>query len=149
MIFLLRVQACSNLFDRITLIARHGPDVEILLLRQQLRIVQRKEVSMSRISRWEKVTLVVLARKLPTTNSTRARLSQVDFGFETRDAAHMARRAWAAQMDLQYGGAARSANDWPPVVPTCISRPGHQGTRRRYTSATERLAYPDAAGVCQ
>ncbi len=56
----------------------HDKDVEILLLRQQLHILQRKQSHPLRISRWEKLTLVVLAHKLTgLTASTRTRLSQV------------------------------------------------------------------------
>lgn len=58
--------------------AEQDKDVEILLLRQQLRILQRKQPRPPRISRWEKLTLVVLARKLTgLTTSARSRLSQV------------------------------------------------------------------------
>ena len=61
----------------------HGKDVEILLLRQQLRILQRKQPRPPRISRWEKLTLLVLANKMTgMTSSTRSRLSQVVFLFK-------------------------------------------------------------------
>ncbi len=53
-------------------------DVEILLLRQQLRILQRKQPRSPRISRWEKLTLVLFVSKLTTlSTSARARLTQV------------------------------------------------------------------------
>jgi len=56
----------------------HDKDVEILLLRQQLRILQRKRPRPLGISRWQKLTLVVLTGKLTTmTTSARARLGQV------------------------------------------------------------------------
>lgn len=39
-------------------------DIEILRLRQHLRILQRKQPRPSRIARWEKLTLLLLANKL-------------------------------------------------------------------------------------
>jgi len=39
--------------------AEYDKDVEILLLRQQVRILQRKQSRPPRISRWEKLTLLV------------------------------------------------------------------------------------------
>ncbi len=57
--------------------ADQDKDVEILLLRHQLRILQRKQPHPPRISRWEKLTRVVLAGKLTTMpNRARARLSK-------------------------------------------------------------------------
>jgi hypothetical protein len=41
-------------------------DLEILLLRQQLRIMQRHQSQKPKLSRWEKLTLAVLAAKLHT-----------------------------------------------------------------------------------
>ena len=38
--------------------------VEVILLRQQLRILERKQRRPPRISRWEKLTLAVLAARL-------------------------------------------------------------------------------------
>lgn len=80
MIFLLVTHVFSRLLDLIWLRRRaeHDKAVEILLLRQQLRILQRKQPHPPRISRWEKLTLVVLARQLTgRTTSVRTRLSQV------------------------------------------------------------------------
>ncbi len=80
MLFFLLSQAFSLLLDLIWLGHQgdHDKDVEILLLRQQLRILQRKHPHALRISAWEKLTLVVLAGKLTTmTTRTRARLGQV------------------------------------------------------------------------
>ncbi len=80
MIFYLLAHPWSVLLDLIWLRHRvdHDKDIEILLLRQQLRILQRKQPHPPRISHWEKLTVVVLARKLTTmTNRARARLSQV------------------------------------------------------------------------
>ncbi len=80
MFFFLLAQAFSLLLDLIWLTCRtaHDKDLEILLLRQQLRIVQRKHPHVPPISRWEKLTLIVLVGKLTgLTSSARGRLSQV------------------------------------------------------------------------
>jgi len=80
MIFLLLAQAWSLLLDLMWLgrRAEQDKDLEILLLRQQLRILQRNVPRAPHISRWDKLTLVVLAGKLTTwTNGARARLGQV------------------------------------------------------------------------
>ncbi len=80
MIFFLLAHAWSVLLDLIWLRchAEHDKNLEILLLRQQLRILQRKQPRPPHISRWEKLVLVALARKLTTmTNSARARLGEV------------------------------------------------------------------------
>ena len=49
-------------------------DLEILLLRQQLRIVERKKISRLPIPKWQKVPLAVLAVRLKerSSNSTEA-----------------------------------------------------------------------------
>ena len=80
MLFFLLAHAFSLLLDLIWLGRRAEPDkeIEILLLRQQLRILHRKHPHAPRISRWQKLTLVVLAGKLTTmTSSGRARLGKV------------------------------------------------------------------------
>jgi putative transposase len=85
MIFSLLAELLLILFDLITLIGRcdQDKDVEILLLRQQLRILQRQHPRSPHVSHWEKLTLVVFARKLTAmTSSARARLGQVVFLFK-------------------------------------------------------------------
>src|SRR5215210_3797248 len=53
-------------------------DLEILLLRHQLRLMQRERPRPLRLSRWEKVTLAVLTAKLAQlTAGPRGRLDQV------------------------------------------------------------------------
>ena len=61
MLFFLLKQALSLLVDLIWMSHRDDRDkaIEILLLRQQLRILQRKHLQSPRISRWEKLTLLV------------------------------------------------------------------------------------------
>ncbi len=44
--------------------AADGNDLEIVLLRHQLRILQRKAGRAPRLARWEKLTLAVLTAKL-------------------------------------------------------------------------------------
>ena len=80
MIFFVLGRIFSLVLGLITLARRSEDekDVEILLLRQQLRILQRKHPHPPRISRGEKLALVVLGGKLTgMTTSTRARLGQV------------------------------------------------------------------------
>jgi hypothetical protein len=58
MVFFYLAQALSPVIDLIRLGRRadHDKDLEILLLRQQLRILQRKQSRATRLSRWEKLT---------------------------------------------------------------------------------------------
>ena len=80
MMFFLMAHVFSVLLDLIRLGRQtdRGKDLEMLLLRQQLRILQRKQPHAPRISRWEKLTLVLLARNLTgLTTSARTHISQV------------------------------------------------------------------------
>ena len=80
MIFYRLAQALALLLDLIWVDRRadRDKDIEILLLRQQLRILQRNKPRVPRVSRWEKLTLIVLVSKLTTmTSSARARIGQV------------------------------------------------------------------------
>lgn len=80
MLFFFLAQALSILIDLAWSHRRSddGKDIEILLLRHQLRILQRKQTPPLRVSRWEKLILLVLARKLTVmTTSARTRLGQV------------------------------------------------------------------------
>ncbi len=80
MLFFLLAQVFSLLLDLIGLSRQtdHDKDLEILLLRQQLRILQRKQPQPPRISRWEKLILLILVGKLVAlTTSARSRLSHV------------------------------------------------------------------------
>ncbi len=64
--FVVLAPALSLLLDLISLRGRpdHDKDGAILLLRQQLRILQRTQPRAPRISRWEKRRFVILARNL-------------------------------------------------------------------------------------
>ena len=109
MLFFLLAQAFSLLLDLIWLGRRadHDKDVEILLLRQQLRILQRKQPRPPRISRWEKLTLLVLAGKLTATDDQRPQPPQSGRApVQARHAAEVAPRACSAKMDLQEEGTA-------------------------------------------
>ena len=116
MLFFLLAQVFSLLLDLIW-VARRGDqdkDVEIVLLRQQLRILQRKQPRPPRISCWEKLSLLVLASKLTgMTNSARARLGQVVLLFkpETLLKWHreLVRRKWTFKQRVPRGR--------PPICP--------------------------------
>src|SRR4028118_1127411 len=80
MMFFLAAHVFSMLLDLIGLGRQtdRTKDLEILLLRQQLQILQRKQPHVPRISRWEKLTLVLLARNLTgLATSARSHISQV------------------------------------------------------------------------
>jgi hypothetical protein len=110
MIFFLVAHVWSALLDLIWFARRsdHDKDLEILLLRQQLRILQRKQPHPPRISRWEKLTLVVFAGKLTAwTNTARVRLGQVVLLFkpETLLKWHreLVRRKWTFKQQAPRG----------------------------------------------
>ena len=78
-------RSLSLLLDLLTVAWRseHEKDLEILLLRQQLRILQRKHPSPPRLSRCEKLGLAVLAARLMTFGRTgRNRLAQAVLVFK-------------------------------------------------------------------
>jgi putative transposase len=66
MFYLVLAQIAALLLDLFALTRRTDPekDLEILLLRQQLRILQRHHPTPPRLARWEKLGLAVLAAKL-------------------------------------------------------------------------------------
>ncbi len=115
MFFFLLAQAFSLLLDLIWLRCRtdHDKEVEILLLRQQLRILQRRQPHSPRISRCEKLTLIVLAGKLTAlTTSTRARLSEVVILFKPDTLLkwhrELVRRKWTFKKKVPLGRPATS-----------------------------------------
>ncbi|MDQ5850550.1 MAG: integrase catalytic region, partial [Chloroflexota bacterium] len=110
MIFFLVAHVFSILVDLIGLSRQtdRDKDVEILLLRQQLRILQRKQAHAPRISRWEKLTLLVLASKLTgLTPGARIRLGQIVLLFkpETLLKWHrqLVRRKWTFKKQAPRG----------------------------------------------
>src|SRR3712207_864156 len=110
MLFFLLAHVFSLLLDLIRLghRAEHDKDVEIVLLRQQLRILQRKQPHAPRISRWEKLTLVVLVGKLTgLQTSARTRLSQVVLLFKPDTLLkwhrELVRRKWTFKQQAALG----------------------------------------------
>lgn len=79
MAFTVLAHLFSTLLDFLSLLARseREKDLEILLLRQQIRILQRTRAHSPRLSWWERLPLAMLAAKLVhgATNS-HTRLSQ-------------------------------------------------------------------------
>ena len=79
MIFALLAQLLSVVLDLLSLLVRSDreKDLEIVLLRQQIRLLQRTRAHRLRLSWWEKLPLALLAAKLTQgTNISRVRLSQ-------------------------------------------------------------------------
>jgi hypothetical protein len=66
MLYFVFAQLLSFMLDLFTtsLISDHEKDVQILVLRQQIRILQRKQTQPPRISRWEKCVLATLTVQL-------------------------------------------------------------------------------------
>ncbi len=116
MFFFVLAHVWSALLDLIWC-GRHAgrdKDIEILLLRQQLRILQRKQPRPPRISRWEKLALLMLAGKLTRlSTSARQRLAQVVVLFkpETLLTWHreLVRRTWTFKQQARPGR--------PPINP--------------------------------
>ena len=79
MIFALLVQLLSVVLDLLSVLVRSDreEDLEIALLRQQIRQLQRARAHRLRLSWWEKLPLALLAAKLiQGTNISRVRLSR-------------------------------------------------------------------------
>ena len=80
MVWFLLLHLVRFLVDLVTVTRRtdRDKDVEILLLRHQLRLLQRERPRPPRLSRWEKLTLAVLTAKLThLTAGPSARLDQI------------------------------------------------------------------------
>ncbi len=80
MIYSLLACTFAFLLDVAAVLRHSDPekDLEILLLRQQLRILKRKHPRPPHLSRWDKLGLAVLAARLVVLSSTgRSRLAQV------------------------------------------------------------------------
>jgi putative transposase len=85
MFYLLLAQVVLLLFDLFAIARRsqRDQDLEILLLSQQLRILQRHHPQTPRVSRWEKFALAVLAGKLVGLGrNTKTKLDEVLFLFK-------------------------------------------------------------------
>ncbi len=80
MVYFILAQLLSFLLDLVAMLrlSDHEKDLELLLLRQQVRILQRKLNHPPRISRGEKLALAVLAAKFTQlTTSARVHLGQI------------------------------------------------------------------------
>lgn len=66
MMFFVLGRIVSILLDLIAVVGRseHQKELEILLLRQQLRILQRKHPHPPRLAHWEKLGLAILTARL-------------------------------------------------------------------------------------
>lgn len=89
-------------------------DFEILLLRHQLRLLQRERPRPPRLSRWEKLTLAVLTAKLARlTDGPRARLEHVVLLFKPETVLgwhrELVRRKWTTRRRTTGGRPATSA----------------------------------------
>lgn len=85
MLFMLIAQFVSLFLDLFTIsrCSERHKDLQILLLRQQLRILQRRRSATPRISRWEKLGLALLAARLSTLQCNgRQCLNQVSLLFK-------------------------------------------------------------------
>lgn len=83
-------------------------DVEIVLLRQQLRMLQWKQSHTHRLSRWEQLTLLVLASKLTgLTTGARIRIGQVVLMFKPETLLEwnreLVRRKWTIKKHAPRG----------------------------------------------
>src|SRR5919199_173714 len=133
--FLILHVVCSFLLDLLHVLTRadHDKDLELLLLRQQLRLYER-QARQPRPSRWEKVMLATLAARLPT-------LSQVCLVFTPatllRWHREIVRRKWTF--------ANRPRPGRPPVSAACVElivRLARENPRWDYGKLQGELASP-------
>ena len=90
-------------------LSKQEKDIEVLLLRQQLRILERKQRHPPRITRWEKLTLAVLAAWLKgRTALGRSRLTEVMLLFKPDTVLkwhrELVRRKWTFQQTSRRAG---------------------------------------------
>ncbi len=107
----------------------HEKDVEILLLRQQLRILQRKQPHPPRLSRWEKLGLAVLTARLAAVNSqARTRLSQIVLLFKPETVLkwhrELVRRKWTFARTRTGGRPAITADLTELILRLAKENPG-------------------------
>src|SRR5262249_33638804 len=98
--------------------------VEVILLRQQLRILERKQRRPPRVSRWEKLTLAVLAARL----KGRGRLNEVMLLFKPETVLEwhreLVRREWTFQHTRRHAGhAALDAELEALIVQVALDNP--------------------------
>lgn len=101
--------------------SQHEKDLEILLLRQQLRIVERKQTRPLRLSRWEKRSLAVLTARLKmVTAGGRERLRQVMRLFQPETVLkwhrELVRRKWTSAQTTKPRGNAPLDTDLEALI---------------------------------
>ena len=116
MLYFMLARSLMLLLDLATILwhSEHEKDLEILLLRQQLRILQRKHPHPPRLSRCKKLGLAVLAaRFMAASSNARSRLAQVVVVFKPDTLLkwhrELVRRKWAFTR--------RRTSGRPPVAP--------------------------------
>jgi transposase InsO family protein len=116
MLYFLLAQTVSLLLDLCAINRRseRHKDLQILLLRQQLRILQRRHPQTPRVSPWEKLTLAVLASKLNRVGRhSKTKLDKVLFLFKPNTVLRwhrdLVRRKWKFTERRKLG--------WPPTAP--------------------------------
>ena len=121
----------SLLLDLVTVVGRsnHEKDLEILLLRQQLRILQRKQPHPPRLARWEKLGLAVLTARLSAVNSqARTRLSQIVLLFKPETVLkwhrELVRRKWTFARTRTGGRPAITADLTELILRLAKENPG-------------------------
>jgi putative transposase len=106
MIWSILAQLCWLGRDVVTVLRQSEREktVEVLLLRQQRRILERKQRRAPRVSRWEKLTLAVLSARL----KGRDRLSEIMLLFKPETVLRwhreLVRRKWTFQQAKRRAG---------------------------------------------
>ncbi|MBX3085461.1 MAG: integrase core domain-containing protein [Anaerolineae bacterium] len=121
-------------------LSKHEKDIEVLLLRQQLRILERKQQRPPRITRWEKLTLAVLAAWLKEkTARGRSRLTEVMLLFKPDTVLkwhrELVRRKWTFQQTSRRVGNVALA----PEVEALIVQLAHDNPRLGYKKLVGEL----------
>lgn len=142
MIYVALAQIFSLLLDFFAIFATphyhdHQKDLEILLLRQQLRILQRHHPGPPRISRWEKLTLAVLVAKLTSRGpGAKAKLNKVLLLFKPdtvlRWHRDLVRHKWTFTHSRKDG---RSSTD--PELQALIKRLANENPTWGYSEAKQ------------
>jgi putative transposase len=121
-------------------LSKQEKDIEVLLLRQQLRILERKQQRPPRITRWEKLTLAVLAAWLKEkTARGRSRLTEVMLLFKPDTVLkwhrEMVRKKWTFQQTSRRAGNVALA----PEVEALIVQLAHDNPRLGYKKLVGEL----------
>ena len=140
MIFAMLAPLFSMLLDLLSLLVRSDreKDLEILLLRQQIRILQRKHTRTPRLSWWEKLPLALLVAKLVKGKpALRPRLSQCLLLFTPEAVLRwhrgLVRRKWTFPpycAEIASGALRTGAIDRCSVTPSSAKRQVRAGQER-------------------